>query len=57
MLSRAAKSRQEIKSSLESKYGDKNMSESQINSLIKAVKDNKNDKSTAAFMAAIAASV
>jgi hypothetical protein len=41
VLTRAAKSQQEIKSSVKSAYGDKNMSYSFIDSLIKAVKDEK----------------
>jgi ribosomal protein L12E/L44/L45/RPP1/RPP2 len=40
-LARAAKSRQEIKSSEESVYGQKNISYSLMNILIKLVKDKK----------------
>ncbi len=59
MLASAAKS-QEIKSSVESAYGDKNMSCSLINSLIKAVKDvkfTKMTKKTAYVVVSVAAVV
>ncbi len=45
-LSRATKSRRDIKSLVESGYGDKNISYRVINSLIKTVKDKKFTKMT-----------
>jgi hypothetical protein len=45
-LTKAAKSQREIKLLVENAYGDKKMSSSQVNSLFKAVKDQKITKMT-----------